>query len=153
MGRTTKSDGFSFASALAFRYLCSHEDRMRLGIAKPENFVFICLCARLSLSLYIKSNRLSHETPYTSRHTAPKYGFAFYGLVSHKILPWHKMASQSTQIRCRLWKTWLTTAHGMLLHRFTPTHFLSWKTWETKGFWTSYPDFSELAACSLRYLP
>ncbi|MBD9176247.1 MAG: hypothetical protein EGP87_09065 [Paraprevotella clara] len=33
-------------------YLCYHEDRMRLGIAKPENFVFICLCARLSLSLY-----------------------------------------------------------------------------------------------------
>jgi hypothetical protein len=24
---------------------------MRLGIAKPENYVFACLCARLSLSL------------------------------------------------------------------------------------------------------
>lgn len=43
---------------------------MRLGIAKPENFVFICLCTRLSLSLYIKSNRLPHETPYISRHMA-----------------------------------------------------------------------------------
>ncbi|EHG98598.1 hypothetical protein HMPREF9441_03706 [Paraprevotella clara YIT 11840] len=29
---------------------------MRLGIAKPENFVFICLCARLSLSLWGKDN-------------------------------------------------------------------------------------------------
>lgn len=28
-----------------------HEDRRRLGIAKPENSVFACLCARLSLSL------------------------------------------------------------------------------------------------------
>lgn len=36
MGRTTKSDGFSFASALAFHYLCSHEDRMRLGIAAND---------------------------------------------------------------------------------------------------------------------
>ena len=80
MGRTTKSDGFSFASALAFRYLCSYEDRMRLGIAKPENFVFICLCARLSLSLYIKSNRLSHETPYISRHTAQNMALPFMGL-------------------------------------------------------------------------
>ena len=35
---------FSFVSALAFHYLCSREDRMRLGIAKSENFVF-----RLSL--------------------------------------------------------------------------------------------------------
>ena len=57
-----------------------HEDRMRLGIAKPENFVFICLCARLSLSLYIKSNRLSHETPYISRHTAQNMALPFMGL-------------------------------------------------------------------------
>lgn len=28
-----------------------HEDRRRLGIAKPENCVFACLCARLSVSL------------------------------------------------------------------------------------------------------
>lgn len=60
MGRTTKSDGFSFASALAFRYLCSHEDRMRLGIAKLEKlrFSFVSalafryLCTRYETEAY-----------------------------------------------------------------------------------------------------
>lgn len=36
-----------------FLYLCLHEDRMRFGIGKPENFVFVCLCAHLSLSLLL----------------------------------------------------------------------------------------------------
>ena len=43
---------FSFPRIVfPLHYLCYRENRMRLGIAKPENFVFICLCARLSLSL------------------------------------------------------------------------------------------------------
>ena len=45
---------------------------MRIKVGKKNGAnnkigrIFICFCARLSLSLYIKSNRLSHETPYIS---------------------------------------------------------------------------------------
>ena len=42
---------FSFASASTFSYICHSEYRMRLGRIKFENFVFICLCAHLSLYL------------------------------------------------------------------------------------------------------
>ena len=49
----TKPENFVFNCLCAHLSLSLlHEDRMRLGITKPENFVFACLCARLSLSLY-----------------------------------------------------------------------------------------------------
>ena len=34
-----------------FHYLCSREDRMRLGIAKSENFVF-CLSLRSPFTIF-----------------------------------------------------------------------------------------------------
>ena len=47
----TENSVFICASALAFRYICHSEYRMRFGRIKFENFVFTCLCAHLSLYL------------------------------------------------------------------------------------------------------
>ncbi len=46
---------------------CNFKDRRRLGIAKFENSVFICLCSRLSLSL--------HKIGCISAENSNKFGF------------------------------------------------------------------------------
>ena len=123
MGRTTKSDGFSFASALAFRYLCTL-NQTAYHMKRP-----IFPVIRLKIWLCLLWACLAQNIAWAQN------GITVY---SDTVSALEDVADDST------WNT----PPSVYSHTFSLMEDLG-----NEGILDSCPDFSELAACSLRYLP